>query len=1322
MSQAAVCPDWTEYLLLAAGKLADADEEELLLHLERCDLCAQRLSTLAEKETLAELVQQNQAKGIGAADAVVVRLIERLSKLRPDDASGGAGRTKSTASEPRLVFACPNCSKSLKVKTELAGRKVKCPGCQQPFRVPSAPEDIKQRSEPVAQPGSMETVSLEAKNLPATSTVDGGNLPSRAAEQRKEQPRLAQDENKELYDFLAPPQAPDELGRLGPYRVLQVLGAGGMGVVFRAEDPHLSRLVALKAMLPGMASSASARQRFLREARAAAAIKHDHIVTIYQVGEDRGVPFLAMDFLEGEPLDARLKRDDKLPVTEVLRIGQEMALGLAAAHERGLIHRDIKPANVWLEGKKGRVKILDFGLARAVGEEGQITQQGAIVGTPAYMAPEQAQGKSLDGRCDLFSLGCVLYRLATGEQPFRGSDMVSTLMAVATVNPAPPVSLNFELPTELSDFIMQLLAKNPEERPASAQDAAERLAEIAREPALSPVRENTTVSSRQAPGTNSPVPGRRYRRSLFLAVALAVLIPVSYWLASIILRVETPNGTLIVEMDDDVEALIKNGKVILSGPDGNVRYTLSANERQNTIEAGVYTVRVDGADGLVLNTKEFTLKKDGQVKVRVTVAPKAVAKVESKKEPLKPDPDRQAAEYVLSVGGTIRINNYESEIKQVAILPREPFRLTWVELGDCKKVGDEGLSCFKDCKNLTHLGLRGTPVTDAGVFHFQGCKGLKDLDLSLTAATDASLAYFKDLRTLKVRSTQIGNPGLAHLKGCTTLEQIDLALSRTTDDGLANFKDCKDLTYLSLQSIPHIGDVGLAHFKNCKKLKNLILDQTRVTDAGLDNLKDCKDLTWVTLCETKAGDKTMAQFKSCKNLIVLKLTRTPVTDAGLRHLKDCERLETIELIGTNVTDAGLDYLKDSKSVRFLWLDGSKVTAAGIEKFKKASPMCFVLCEKPLAAAPAVAKKELLEPDPDRRAAEYVVSVGGTVCINGQDQGITVVAGLPKEPFRLTWVKIVASKQVGDVGLSHFKDCRNLKYLCLADLPAVTDAGLGHFKECKNLTYLCLAELSAVTDAGMAYFKDCKNLTSIDLNVMQLGAPGLAHFKNCKDLTYLGLAGPQISDEGLASFKDCKNLAILHMPGVTKVSDAGLIHFKDCKSLDGLNVTNSQVGDSGLAYLKKYKNLARLALGATKVSDSGLAHLKDYESLTELYLPGTEITDAGVTHLKDCKKLTALGLGYTKVSHVGLAHLKDYKNLTALFLDGTMVSDACLTYFKDCKNLANLSLSNTQISDAGLEHLRNFKNLTSLNLQNTKVTAVKLKEFKKALPNCKVEWD
>jgi serine/threonine protein kinase len=209
-----------------------------------------------------------------------------------------------------------------------------------------------------------------------------------------------------------------------------------------------------------------------------AKVKHDHVIIIHQVDEERGVPFLAMEFLEGEALDARLRRDGILPVPEILRIGREIADGLAAAHRLGLIHRDIKPANIWLEAPRDRVKILDFGLARAVSKDPGITQQGVIVGTPAYMSPEQARGETVDARCDLWSLGVVLYRLCTGKLPFHGYDTVSTLLAVATSNAEPPARSNPAVPIEFSDLVMTLLEKDPAKRQASAAIVAEALHDL----------------------------------------------------------------------------------------------------------------------------------------------------------------------------------------------------------------------------------------------------------------------------------------------------------------------------------------------------------------------------------------------------------------------------------------------------------------------------------------------------------------------------------------------------------------------------------------------------------------------------------------------------------------------------------------------------------------------------------------------------------------------------------------------------------------------------------------------------------------------------
>jgi eukaryotic-like serine/threonine-protein kinase len=283
------------------------------------------------------------------------------------------------------------------------------------------------------------------------------------------------------FPFLAVPQSPDEIGQLGPYRVLHLLGAGGMGLVFCAEDRQLQRRVALKVMKPHLAAEAAARQRFLREARSAAAIDHDHVISIYQVGEDRGMPFLAMPLLQGETLHARLRREGRFPPAEIVRIGREIADGLTAAHERGLIHRDIKPANLWLEAAKQRVKILDFGLARAVADPSQLTMSGAVVGTPYYMAPEQARGGRVDPRSDLFSLGCVLYQMCTAALPFPGSDVLSVLSALALHHPPPPAESRPEIPQDLSQLIMELLAKDPRERPDSARTVLEAFHRIGRD-------------------------------------------------------------------------------------------------------------------------------------------------------------------------------------------------------------------------------------------------------------------------------------------------------------------------------------------------------------------------------------------------------------------------------------------------------------------------------------------------------------------------------------------------------------------------------------------------------------------------------------------------------------------------------------------------------------------------------------------------------------------------------------------------------------------------------------------------------------------------
>jgi WD40 repeat protein len=274
--------------------------------------------------------------------------------------------------------------------------------------------------------------------------------------------------------FLAPPLAPGCLGRLGHYDVREVVGRGGMGVVLRAMDTKLHRVVAIKVLAPQLAASGTARQRFLREAHAAAAVRDDHVVGIYAVDEDGPLPYLVMEYIAGVTLDDRIKQGGPLGVKEVLRIGIQIARGLAAAHAQGLIHRDIKPANILLENGVQRVKLTDFGLARAA-DDASLTQSGVIAGTPMYMSPEQAEGRPVDHRTDLFSLGSVLYAMCTGRPPFRAESTMAVLKRVCEETPRPIREVNPDIPDWLAAIVLKLLAKEPAQRFASAAEVAELL-------------------------------------------------------------------------------------------------------------------------------------------------------------------------------------------------------------------------------------------------------------------------------------------------------------------------------------------------------------------------------------------------------------------------------------------------------------------------------------------------------------------------------------------------------------------------------------------------------------------------------------------------------------------------------------------------------------------------------------------------------------------------------------------------------------------------------------------------------------------------------
>lgn len=318
---------------------------------------------------------------------------------------------------------------------------------------------------------------------PAITQVAEELVSARGNDTKKDGPQLNQDTVNDASDpelrFLDAPDDPAYIGKLQHFQISRVIGRGGMGIVLEAFDTHLQRHVAIKILNPKFQENDIARQRFCREGRAAAAINHEHVVAMHHVAKanEGEIAYLVMQYIEGITLEELLANRRPLPPDEVARISMQTAAGLSAAHARDMVHRDIKPANILIEKETNRVKLTDFGLARAT-DDIKLTKTGMVTGTPLYMSPEQAMGGTADERSDLFSLGALMYEMATGKSPFEAPTTVGVMKRIMDEMPEPAHTVNEQIPKPLSGIISKLLAKDPDDRPASASSVATALAGI----------------------------------------------------------------------------------------------------------------------------------------------------------------------------------------------------------------------------------------------------------------------------------------------------------------------------------------------------------------------------------------------------------------------------------------------------------------------------------------------------------------------------------------------------------------------------------------------------------------------------------------------------------------------------------------------------------------------------------------------------------------------------------------------------------------------------------------------------------------------------
>ena len=647
--------------------------------------------------------------------------------------------------------------------------------------------------------------------------------------------------------FLEPPKVEGSLGSLCHYDIQELIGRGGCGIVFKAFDQRLHRIVAIKVMTPAMAVTSPARKRFLREARATAAIRHENVVNIYAV-EEAPLPFLVMEYIDGKTLQQVLDENGPLELPTICRLGKMIANGLEAAHQQGLIHRDIKPANILIESGTGQVKLTDFGLARAA-DDASRSQSRIIAGTPLYMSPEQVQGIRLDQRSDLFSLGSVLYVMCTGRAPFRAPSTLAVLKRVVDEQPRNIQEIISEIPDWLVALIHQLHAKAPANRFASAQQVADLLAGNLEQNLLNqnPVEE---------PAPANPNRLRIGRFSWIKVAAVLILLLSSFGFTEAtgitnvrgtVIRLFSPEGTLVIEVDDPgVSVSIDGQEMVITG----------AGVKELRLKPGQYQLQAT-KDGEVLQQELVTITRNGRQLVRVSrePAPTASIPVERTSQPTDSkavDPDRRAAEYVLSVGGKVWLNKDSAFTDNNVIqtrekLPSEPFRLTHADLQTNSRVTDAGLAAFRGTKHLRGIYLtNSTNVGDAGILHLRENSNLHEIHLW---------------------GTKVSGTGLQAFSNCASIIDFYIGYTRVKDADMPFFRcfaGWETLRCLMISGLD-ITDAGITNLAGAPGLGQIHLEQTKITDAGLLELAKCPKLGLIWASKTNFTSEGVERFLKAKN-------------------------------------------------------------------------------------------------------------------------------------------------------------------------------------------------------------------------------------------------------------------------------------------------------------------------------------------------------------------------------------------------------------------------------------------------------------------------
>jgi serine/threonine protein kinase/WD40 repeat protein len=1072
----------------------------------------------------------------------------------------------------------------------------------------------------------------------------------------------------------------------GDYVVLDKIGAGGMGVVLKAQHRRMKRMVAVKILPAKAMDSETAVQRFYREVEAAAKLIHSNIVTAFDAGEHRGMHYLVMEFVDGKDLSQILIESGPLPIEQAVECVIQAARGLEYAHSNGIVHRDIKPANLLLT-KDGTIKILDMGLARLteqVGqhdetEDGQLTKSGQIMGTTDYMSPEQAMDtRTADHRADIYALGCTLFRLLTGKSVYEADTVMKRLMAHQQAEIPSLCDKRPDVPAALELIFRRMVAKEPAERqqsmtelgedlqamllPAQAtarrisddsssdsalsdffanlnddkqrvatekktqqstavndetlaykadiEETGDRLPQVgagAHEPAQKPqVERHTKVLAKKE------LAQRGSQKKLFWLASIGGPLCVAILLVIAMLIVQSPTRRDEPPPQTAPPAGETVGKSVVFS--GTPSYALEFDGQRSRVE-----LPIGHKDQTPLTFEAFVMFDPVY---RTDLTPGAIV-ANNESSGLSLNVGKQQFQFLMS---TDVESNYLRAVSENLPVVDEPVHVAGVfdgrqiklfVAGELTATSELAGEYIPSPYNLM-IGASADPVGYDNPFRgtidevriSSVARYAEDftplqLDERFEVDDDTLALYHFDEGPGSTIARDATGKHDGTIQNCEYVPVERRYLSGNDREvaewvlslggGLSGHIDGKAISTkklpangeVSLHSISlggkgqFVSDTDLARIGTLKELRMLGIPGSRITDDGMRHLASLPSLTRLDVYSTDISDQALQHLSSLNNLTMLHLRDTKVTNAGLKHLTSLAKLET------------------------LIVDKTKVNADGVAELQKALPYCNIRWDGGLDGTL----------DRDRKAAEWIVSVGGSVRVStaqGAGDLISAPEKVPTEPFQVLDVVLTKTDEISvedfDL-LAGLGECNSL------DLSRIDDDCLNRISGTNISGALNVNDKftdKAITN--LATRNDISRIRQLRINSTNLTGESLSNI-SARSFTQLWLRSPSLTDDALRHLSGWE-ADWLSLLSAAKISDAGIKHVAQMKRVHFLQLSGTSVTNTGLADLCRSRpELSILELDETQVTDEGLVHLAQLRQLEEVSLLKTKVTETGVAKVK-----------------------------------------------------------------------------------------------------------